>query len=195
MQFLPLMGGTLFLEAQNIAMGAVLRAHGRTQAPMWVTAVQNLLNVVGNCLLLFGLLGLPRMGVMGVAISGVVSRLVAFGAFWVLVRRSTGVRVTAGDYFRFPVREIARILRIGLPSAGENLLWTGAFIVVTTFIARHGPEVARHPVLRDAGLDVGHPVRHLDGSWPPRSWWGATWARASSTRPTASPCTLSGSRS
>ncbi len=140
MQFLPLMGGTLFLEAQNIALGAVLRAHGHTKDPMWVTAVQNLLNVVGNCLLLFGLLGLPRLGVMGVAISGVVSRLVAFGALWILVRRRAGVRVELSDYFRFPLREIARILRIGLPSAGENLLWNGAFVWVTSFIALMGPK-------------------------------------------------------
>lgn len=140
MQFLPLMGGTLFLEAQNIAMGAVLRAHGHTRDPLWITAVQNLLNVVGNCLLLFGLMGLPRLGVMGVAISGVVSRLVAFGAFWFLVRRRTGVRILPGDYFRFPAREIGRILRIGLPSAGENLLWTGAFVVTTSFIALMGPK-------------------------------------------------------
>jgi putative MATE family efflux protein len=139
MQFLPLMGGTLFLEAQNIAMGAVLRAHGHTKDPMWVTGVQNVLNVVGNCLLLFGLLGFPRLGVMGVAISGVVSRLLAFAILWVLVRRRAQVHVRAGDYFRFPAREIARILRIGLPSAGENLLWNMAFVVVTTFIARMGP--------------------------------------------------------
>ncbi len=139
MQFLPLMGGTLFLEAQNIAMGAVLRAHGHTRDPLWVVLVQNVLNAAGNCLLLFGLLGFPRLGVMGVAISGVVSRLIAFGAFWVLIRRRTGVRMQLGDYFRFPAREIGRILRIGLPSAGENLLWTLAFTVMTSFIALMGP--------------------------------------------------------
>ncbi len=138
MQFLPLMGGTLFLEAQNIAMGAVLRAHGHTRDPMWVTAVQNLLNVIGNCLLLFGLLGFPRLGVMGVAISGVVSRVISFAIFWVLVHRRTQIRLRVRDYFRFPAREIARILRIGGPSAGENLLWNVAFLTVQSFVARMG---------------------------------------------------------
>jgi len=139
LQFLPLMGGTLFLEAQNIAMGAVLRAHGHTRDPMWVTAVQNVLNALGNCLLLFGLFGLPRMGVTGVAISGVVSRLVAYAAFWILVRRRTGVRTRLRDYVNFPVREVRRILHIGLPAAGENLCWWLAFMVSTVFIARMGP--------------------------------------------------------
>lgn len=139
MQFLPLMGGTLFLEAQNIAMGAVLRAYGHARDPLWVVGVQNVLNAAGNCLLLFGLLGFPLLGVMGVAVSGVVSRLVAFAAFWVLIRRRTGVRMHLGHYFCLPVRELGRILRIGLPSAGENLLWTVAFTTVTTFIAVMGP--------------------------------------------------------
>jgi putative MATE family efflux protein len=138
MQFLPLMGGTLFLEAQNIAMGAVLRAHGHTKDPMWVTAVQNVLNAAGNCLLLFGLLGFPKLGVTGVAISGVVSRIISFAILWVLVRRRAQIRLRFGDYFRFPDREIARILRIGAPSAGENLLWNVAFLTVSSFVARMG---------------------------------------------------------
>ncbi len=138
MQFLPLMGGTLFLEAQNIAMSAVLRAHGHPRDPLWVVGVQNALNAAGNALLLFGLLGFPRLGVAGAALSGVLSRLVAFVIFWVLVRRRTGVRIRFQDYVRIPMTEISRILRIGLPSAGENLLWAFAFVVTTSFIARMG---------------------------------------------------------
>jgi putative MATE family efflux protein len=139
MSFLPIMGGTLFLEAQNIAMGAVLRAHGHTRDPMWVTLVQNVLNAGGNALVIFGLFGVPRLGVTGVALSGVVSRVVACGCMWILLRRRTGVRMHARDYFRFPAREVARILRIGLPGFGGNITWFIAFMVVTAFIAELGP--------------------------------------------------------
>ncbi len=138
MQFLPIMGGTMFLEAQNIAMGAVLRAHGHTRDPLWVTAAQNVVNVAGTCLLLFGLLGFPRLGITGVAISGVVSRLLSFVILWVLIRRRAHLRLRARDYFRVPDRDIWRILRIGLPSAGENQLWNLAFLVVTSFVTRMG---------------------------------------------------------
>ena len=139
MSFLPLMGGTLFLEAQNIAMGAVLRAHGHTRDPMWVTLVQNVLNAAGNALVIFGLLGVPRLGVTGVALSGVASRVVACACMWILLRRRTGVRMHVRDYFRVPVREMARILKIGLPGFGGNIAWFGAFMVVTALIAELGP--------------------------------------------------------
>src|SRR3954462_11286888 len=42
--FLKLMGGTLFMEAMNTAIGASLRAHGYTRDAMIVTVIQNALN-------------------------------------------------------------------------------------------------------------------------------------------------------
>lgn len=139
MQFLPLMGGTLFLEAQNIAMGAVLRAHGHTRESMWVTAIQNIVNLAGIFVLLFGALGFPRMGITGVAIASVVSRLVAFFVLRQILRRRTSVRMNAKAYFSWPAGVVQRILHIGLPAAGENFSWSLAFMVVTSFTARLGP--------------------------------------------------------
>lgn len=139
MQFLPLMGGTLFMEAQNVAMCAVLRSHGHTRDPMWVTGAQNVLNASGNALLLFGLAGFPRLGVMGVALSGVFSRILAFVVLWILLARRTNVHMRARDYLSVPVLDLHRILRVGAPAAGENICWWLAFMVVTAFIAKMGP--------------------------------------------------------
>ena len=136
--FLTLMGGTLVLESVNVVRGAVLRARGRTRDAMAVAVGQNLLNVAGNCLLLFGLLGFPRLGVLGVALSSVASRLVAFTALHLLVRRRTGVRMRPGDWLSFPAERLRRVLSVGLPIAGENLCWSLAFLVVTSFVARMG---------------------------------------------------------
>jgi putative MATE family efflux protein len=136
--FLTLMGGTLFLEAQNIAMGATLRAHGHTRQMMLTTGLQNIINAVGNALLLFGLFGLPKLGVPGVAVSGVVSRLVSFVILRRLVQQKTGVRLRVRDYFGLSVEPMRRILHIGLPAAGENLSYWLALITVTSFTSRMG---------------------------------------------------------
>jgi putative MATE family efflux protein len=136
--FLRLMGGTLVLESVNIVMSATLRARGRTRETMAVAAGQNVLNVIGNCLLLFGLLGLPRLGVLGVALSGVVARTAGFVALRVLVHRRTGVRIGVRHAFSFPRAEVRRILDVGVPIAGENICWSLAFLTVTSFVARMG---------------------------------------------------------
>jgi len=136
--FLTLMGGTLFLEAQNIAMAATLRAHAHTRPVMLTTGLQNVVNVAFNAVFLFGLFGLPKLGVPGVAVSGVISRLVCFVILRQLVLQKTGIRLLPADYFRLKLSPLRRILRIGLPAAGENLSYFMALVVTTTFASRMG---------------------------------------------------------
>jgi putative MATE family efflux protein len=138
--FLSLMGGTLFMESMNISISAVLRAHGHTRDAMLVTLGQNVLNVAGNWITLFGLFGCPRMGVLGVALSGIFSRSVACVALWLVLDYHTHLRLRAADFISIQWRSVRRILHIGLPAAGEQMCYWSAFIVVTTFIARMGPE-------------------------------------------------------
>jgi len=136
--FLTLMGGTLFLESINLAVSAVLRAHGHTRESMLVTLGQNVLNAFGNAVFLFGLFGAPTLGVTGVALSTIFSRFVAMIALFILLRKQAGIRIQFLDFFRLPARRLKRILAIGLPAAGENVSWWLAFMVVTSFTARMG---------------------------------------------------------
>ena len=136
--FLTMMGGTLFMEAMNTSIGAALRAHGHTKDAMVVTVIQNALNIAGNCVLLFGLFGAPRMGVTGVALSSVASRVVAAVILWVLLDRRLRLRLRMRDFFELPLARLKRILHIGLPAASENMSWWVSMMVITSFAARMG---------------------------------------------------------
>jgi putative MATE family efflux protein len=136
--FLTLMGGTLFLEAMNLSISAVLRAHGYTRDPMRVVIAQNILNVIGNAVLLFGLFGAPQMGVVGVALSTVFSRFVACLALWLLLDYRIKLRLRARDFFNVSRDRLSRILHIGLPAAAEQASWFLAMMTVTAFTARMG---------------------------------------------------------
>ena len=135
--FLALMGGTLFVESMNVSIAATLRAHTHTRDAMFVALGQNVLNIIGNCLLLFGLFGFPKLGVVGVAISSVFSRLAACVALWIMLRAG---HVENGwrDFFPIKMESVRRVLHIGLPAAGENVSYWIAFMVITTFIAHMG---------------------------------------------------------
>ena len=136
--FLSFMGGSLFLEAMSISISAILRAHTHTRAAMLVAVGQNVLNVVGNCLLLFGWFGFPRLGVVGVAISSVISRILTCAALWVLLEYYTRIKLRLRDFFQIESKRLRAILHIGLPAAGENICWWLAFMVVTAMIATTG---------------------------------------------------------
>lgn len=140
MPFLTLMGGTLFMEAMNMAIAAVLRAHGHTRDAMIVSVGQNIINVCGNCVVLFGLFGAPQMGVVGVALSSVFSRCCACIAFWILLDYRTHLRLRALDFIRIDWTKIGRMLRIGLPAAGENMCYWTAFMLMTSFTSQLGKD-------------------------------------------------------
>jgi putative MATE family efflux protein len=171
--FLALMGGTLFLESMNVSIAAILRAHTYARDAMLVALGQNVINVIGNCLLLFGLFGCPRLGVVGVALSSVFSRVVANVALWLLLARRTRLKLRWRDFFSFDRERIGRILHIGLPAAGENISYTLAFIVVTTFVATMGStplatqnyvlNIERWVILLNVSIGLGTEI--LIGHW------------------------------
>jgi Na+-driven multidrug efflux pump len=96
--------------------------------------------VAGNCITLFGLFGCPRMGVLGVALSGVFSRCVSTVALLVLLDHHTKLRMRAVSFVEISWKKVRRILHIGLPAAGEQMCYWTAFMLTTTFIARMGSE-------------------------------------------------------
>lgn len=136
--FLAYMGGTLFMEAMNTSIGASLRAHGYTRDAMVVTVIQNVLNIAASSILLFGLFGLPKMGVPGVALASVFSRVVASIILWILLDRRLHVMLRARDFIALKFERIKRILHIGLPAAGEQISYWISLMVITSFVARMG---------------------------------------------------------
>ncbi|MFT3781996.1 MAG: MATE family efflux transporter [Nibricoccus sp.] len=138
--FLALMGGSLFMEALNGAIGASLRAYGYTRDAMVVTLLQNVLNIAGSCIFLFGLFGAPKMGVTGVALASVFSRVAASAALWILLGRRLKLRLRVRNLFDLQTERIKRILHIGLPAAGEHMSYWLSLMVITSFAARLGSE-------------------------------------------------------
>lgn len=60
------------------AASGVLRGWGDTRTPLYIAAVGNALNVIGDYALIFGRLGLPAMGVSGAAYASAGSIIVRF---------------------------------------------------------------------------------------------------------------------
>lgn len=136
--YLTVIGLCLVPEAMALCMAAALRAHGHTREAMYVTLTANAITFVGNALLLFGLFGLPQMGVAGVAWSTVFGRIVALGLLIWLLQKRTGIRLIPAHMFRWHREVLGKILHIGLPAAGENFSWMLQFMVVTSFVALFG---------------------------------------------------------
>jgi putative MATE family efflux protein len=136
--YLHWMGGTLFMESMIFALCAVLRAHGHTREVMYVILAQNAVNAGLSALLIFGLGGLPALGVTGIAIAASVSRLLAVIALWMLVSRRIGLKLRPRDLVDIHLADLRRLLSLGFPAVLENISWFASFMIITALTARMG---------------------------------------------------------
>ncbi len=133
-QYLSIVGGFLFFQAVMNAMSGIFRSHGMTKLPMLVTVGINLLNTLLDTILVLGLLGFPKMGVAGVAIATVISRVLGVILMTILLFR----HIEKPSLFRllkpFPRRELIMFFRLGVPSALETFLYNLSQLVITSIV-------------------------------------------------------------
>ncbi len=138
--YLKIVGGFAFIQALIMTAGAILRSYGHTKDAMYITIGMNILNVIGNYIFIFGPFGLPILGVEGVAISTTVSRLIGFIVSVIVLWKRVPSALPIKKLFSLPIQHIKNLLRIGIPSAGEQLSYNGSQMVITYMIATLGTE-------------------------------------------------------
>jgi len=98
----------------------------------------NVINALGNWLLIYGKFGLPAMGVEGSALSTVLARVYMASAMFFFVlrhdrRAGTGLwRVSK----RLDIPRLWRLLKIGAPAAGQIAFEIGVFACATAIVAK-----------------------------------------------------------
>jgi putative MATE family efflux protein len=123
MIYIYIVGGGGFLMAVFNVMLQILRCNGYTKIGMWVTFSINLINICGNYLFLYGPLSSLNMGVAGVAISTVVARTLAVAALITFFYVTKTGRFSLKYLNPFPSKLLTKMVKIGLPTAGENLTY------------------------------------------------------------------------
>ena len=116
----------------------LLRAVGDTKTPMMVSFFTVGLNMLLDPFLIFGWVGLPRLGVTGAAIATMFSNSVGsvIGAYY-LITGKKGIKFTLADlkpdwtFYR-------RIFHVGLPSGIGQSLNAFGFMILTRIIFQYG---------------------------------------------------------
>lgn len=138
--YMNIVGSGAFLMALAMTLSATLRANNKAYYPMLVIGVVNVVNVIGNYTLIFGHFGVPALGVEGAAIATTISRTVAMVILFYIVFKTTIKRFPTEIFRKFPRLELKQLLRIGLPSAGEQMSYSSSQLMVTYFINMLGME-------------------------------------------------------
>ncbi|MFJ8530156.1 MATE family efflux transporter [Bacillus sp. NPDC094106] len=138
--YLSIVGGAIFLQAIINSLAAIIRVHGFTKQAMFISLGMNLLHIAGNYMLIFGKFGMPELGVQGAAISSAFSRFIALIVFFWLLYRVMEYRVKLAYYFTLSKEYIGKILKIGIPSAFEQVMYQACQIVFLYYATYLGAE-------------------------------------------------------
>ncbi len=136
--YMKIVGMFVFFQALHMTVSASLRADKKAIYPMIVVGIANVANIIGNYALIFGHWGMPALGVEGAAISTVLARGISMVClFWVLFTKHIP-SFPLSQFTPFPWIEVRKLLKIGIPSAGENMSYNIQQIVIVYFINRIG---------------------------------------------------------
>jgi len=131
--------GQLFVVVPMVGNNAI-RATGDTKTPSIIMLVAVGVNIVLDPILIFGLGPFPRLELVGAAIATVVARAMTFFvAIWVLYFREKMITF-ALPKFKAVLASWKRILYIGLPTAGTNMILPVGTGVITALLATYSAE-------------------------------------------------------
>lgn len=127
----------------SMCIATSLRDMGEVKLPLFITVVATLVNTLFNWLLIYGNLGMPRMGVCGAALATVIARTVELTLFMVIyLRRRPAFAVRFVEAFKINGRLFGEILKKGALVLFCEMVWVLSETVTTAiYNGRGGADV------------------------------------------------------
>ncbi len=117
------------------ACAALFRAMSDSRTTMLIAIAMNLLNLVGNAILIYG----AKMGVAGAAIATTFSRAVAAAIImWMMFRSGKTINFRGQATWKIDFGLIKKILYIGVPNGLENSLFQLGKILLLSLVSTLG---------------------------------------------------------
>ncbi len=116
---------------------------------MWIFLIGNILNIIGNYILIYGKLGMPEMGLYGAGVSTLISRCFMLLAFVAVVRlakfyREYRVGYSKGEILR---EKIMSLIKVGTPVGIQQGFEAATFSLTAVMIGWLGSlDLAAHQV-------------------------------------------------
>jgi MATE family, multidrug efflux pump len=174
-----------------VAFRRYLQAMHLVRPVMIALLLANIVNAVGNWLLIFGHLGFPAMGVRGSAWATLIARVfMAAVLFVVILRHEAHVTPRLRDTpMGIDPARLRRLFALGIPAAGQMVFEVGVFSAATALAGRVSADaLAAHQIALNmaaftfmvpfgiasaAAVRVGHAVGRRDPAGAMRAGWTA----------------------
>lgn len=123
----------------NPVFTAIFNGLGNSKAPFKINAIGLVTNIILDPLLIMGIGGFPKLGVVGAAIATVIAQIVVSIAFLVMIIRHKN------EYFKVKLfRNIEKsyykvLMKLGFPVAIQSGMFTVFAMLIGVVVAAYGP--------------------------------------------------------
>ena len=146
LSFLPMMAFNAFKQFSDGIQD--------TRMPMWILLGGNVLNVVGNWLLIYGVAGLPEMGLTGAGVATLVSRIATWAAFAGIFHLTNRYKLYRQDFYKAQLckADLSQMFRLGFPIMMQMGMETASFSLSAIYVGWLGTTaLAAHQVMLTVG--------------------------------------------
>ena len=99
------------------------------------------LNIGLNAVFIFGLFGVPKMGITGVGIATSIARFIEMVICFIYAGRQTDVKFSVACVFRRNKLLTKDFFRYSLPAVGNELVWGAAFAMYSVIMGHLGEDI------------------------------------------------------
>lgn len=139
--YLRISGGLIIFNYLSQTLSGLFTAQGDSASPFRANLLGLLVNMLLDPVLVMGLFGFPRLGVVGAAVATVLAQFLVFlsMSLQLLLRRDSDNVLRQLRLFRLPpMQELKSIVRIGLPTALQGTIYCGISMILTRMVAVFG---------------------------------------------------------
>ena len=141
-EYLKMAAWSYLLTGLSQSCLAVMRVSGHAVRSAWISSGAVVLNIIFNALLIFGLFGIPAMGIAGAALATVLARALELGWCAVSVCEADFVKLRLRRLLFPDWRLICDFWHYTLPILGAGMLWGVGFTAYTAIMGHLGPDAA-----------------------------------------------------
>lgn len=122
----------------NPVLTGIFNGSGNSKVPFKINTVGLIFNMVFDPLLIFGFGPIPEMGVLGAAIATVLAQFVVTMLFLREMKKENLELFKINIFKKFDKKYLSKIVKLGLPVALQNGLFSSFAMIIGRIIAVHG---------------------------------------------------------
>lgn len=137
-RYIRIIGSCMAIQSLYLTFTAMLRSEAFMRDAMIISIIVNILNIIGNAVLIGGIGPIPSLGLSGVAIASDISKIIGLIIIVIVFLKRSMISFSFKSWKPFPTKQLKKILYIGIPSGGESVAYSLSQIYILKFVNSFG---------------------------------------------------------